>query len=91
MSFIDHLHRLAESVLAGLAGLGGPAFWTISSSGHVIGSLTFDEGKWRLAWFENADPRLRGYRGEVNDDVEALAAALSARTGFPVSFDPVIL
>jgi hypothetical protein len=85
---INHLSRFAGFILAGL---GGPAFWTISSSGHVIGSLTFEAGTWRLAWFENADPRLRDYRGAVTEDVEALAETLSARAGIPVSFDPVIL
>ncbi len=88
MNLIDHLYRFAGFILAGL---GGPAFWTISSSGYVIGSLTFEAGTWRLAWFENADPRLRDYRGEVTEDVEALAKALSARAGIPVSFDPVII
>ena len=38
---INHLSRFAGFILAGL---GGPAFWTISSSGHVIGSLTFEAG-----------------------------------------------
>lgn len=88
MNLIDHLYRFAGFILAGL---GGPAFWTISSSGHVIGSLTYETGKWRLAWFDNADPRLRDYRGAVTGDVEALAAELSALAGIPVSFDSVIL
>lgn len=88
MTLIDHLYRFAGFILAGL---GGPAFWTISSSGYVIGSLTFEAGTWRLAWFENADPRLRDYRGEITDDVEALAETLSARAGTPVSFDPVLV
>ena len=87
MTLIDHLSRFAGFILAGL---GGPAFWTISTSGRVVGSLTFDAGKWRLAWFESADPRLRDYRAEVTGDVEALAETLSARAGIPVSFDPVI-
>lgn len=88
MNLVEQLSRFAGFILAGL---GGPAFWTISSSGHVIGSLTFEAGTWRLAWFENADSRLRGYRGTVTEDVEALAETLSARAGIPVSFDPVIL
>jgi hypothetical protein len=88
MNLIDQLSRFARVILAGL---GGPAFWTISSSGRVIGSLTLEAGNWRLAWFENADPRLREYRGAVTEDVEALADTLSARAGIPVSFDPVIL
>lgn len=88
MNLIDQLSRFAGFILAGL---GGPAFWTISTSGRVIGSLTFEAGTWRLAWFENADPRLRAFKGELTDDVEALAETLSARAGIPVSFDPVIL
>ncbi len=56
MKLMDHLYRFAGFILAGL---GGPAFWMISSSGYVVGSLTFEAGKWRLAWFENADPQLR--------------------------------
>jgi hypothetical protein len=88
MTLINQLSRFAGFIVAGL---GGPAFWTISSSGRVIGSLTLEAGKWRLAWFENADPRLRAYRGEITDDVEALAEVLSARAGIPVSFDPVIV
>jgi hypothetical protein len=88
MTLFDQLSRFAGFILAGL---GGPALWTISSSGHVIGSLTFEAGQWRLAWFENADPRLREYQGPVTEDVEGLAKELSARAGIPVSFDPVIL
>ena len=33
MTLIDHLSRFAEFILAGL---GGPAFWTISTSGRVV-------------------------------------------------------
>jgi hypothetical protein len=88
MNLADHLYRFVGFILEGM---GGPAFWTISSSGHVIGSLTLEAGKWRLTWFENADPRLRDYRGAVTDDVEALAETLRARFGIPVSFDPVLV
>lgn len=88
MDVIRNLARFAEFILVGL---GGPAMWTISVSGRVVGSLTHEAGKWRLAWFENADPRLREYRGPVNGDVEALGASLGAIVGVPVSFDSVIL
>jgi len=86
--FIGNLYRFAEFILAGL---GGPALWTISVSGRVVGSLTYEGGKWRLAWFDNADGRLREYQGDVTGDVDGLAEALSACIGAPVSLDSIIL
>jgi hypothetical protein len=52
-----------------------------------VGSLVCEAGSWRLAWFAGADPRLVNYAGPVNSDVEALAAALSARLGSPVELE----
>jgi hypothetical protein len=81
-----HLARL----LAFFSGHGEPSFWTISISGHVVGSLACEAGAWRLSWFDNADPRLVAYRGPVTGDLAALTEALSVRIGVPVSFDSVI-
>ena len=50
----------------------------------MVGSLACEAGHWRLAWFAGADPRLANYAGMLDGDVEALAAALSARLGAPV-------
>ena len=88
MDVIRSLGRFAEFMLVGL---GEPAMWTISVSGRVVGSLTHEAGSWRLAWFENADPRLRDYRGPVTGDVEVLGATFGAIVGVPVSFDSVLL
>jgi hypothetical protein len=64
-----------------------PALWTISTGYRVVGSLACEAGAWRLAWFAGADPRLANYAGPVDGDVEALAAALSARLGAPVELE----
>jgi len=88
MGLTAKLYRFAEFIFAGL---GGPTLWTISVSGYVVGSLTCEAGSSRLAWFDNADGRLRAYRGPVTDDVEALAEALSECLGAPVSLDSIIL
>ena len=77
-------------ILALLASFGEQAFWTISTSGNVVGSLTFESGKWRLSWFDNADRRLVEYAGPVTGDLDALTEALSNRLGARVSFDAVI-
>jgi hypothetical protein len=63
------------------------ALWTITAGHRVVGSLVCEAGAWRLAWFAGADPRLASYAGPVNGDVEALAAALSARLGAPVELE----
>lgn len=80
MDLTGKLFRFAELIFSGL---GGPALWTISVSGYVVGSLTCEAGKSRLAWFENADQRLRDYRGPVTGDVDVLAKALSECLGAP--------
>lgn len=70
-----------------------PLLWAVTVRGRVVGSLVREAaGRWRLSWFNGADRRLAGYRvppdigghGGGGDDVEALAAALSARLGAPV-------
>ncbi|CAN5800735.1 hypothetical protein BH11PSE3_BH11PSE3_48900 [soil metagenome] len=66
---------------------GGPALWTVSAQGRVVGSLVCQEGVWRLAWFDGADHRLTSYAGPVDSGVEALADALSLRLGASVQLD----
>jgi hypothetical protein len=61
-----------------------PALWSVTTGHRVVGSLACEAGQWRLAWFAGADPRLVNYAGPLDGDVEALAAALSARLGAPV-------
>ena len=85
----DLVARAARLVLAGPPHVPfyGPALWTISTGYRVVGSLVCEAGAWRLAWFAGADPRLVNYAGPLNGDVEALAAALSARLGAPVELE----
>jgi len=78
---------LAHKVARVLAGPPQDALWTISAGHLVVGSLVCEAGAWRLSWFAGADPRLINYRGPLSGDVEALAAALSARLGAPVELD----
>jgi hypothetical protein len=80
----DLVARAARLVLAGPR---EPALWTISAGHRVVGSLVCEAGAWRLAWFAGADPRLANYAGPLTGDVEALAAALSARLGAPVELE----
>ena len=80
----DLVARAARLVLAGPP---QDALWTISAGYSVVGSLVCEAGAWRLSWFAGADPRLSNYRGPVTGDVEALAAALSARLGAPVELE----
>ena len=61
-----------------------PALWSISTGHRVVGSLACEAGRWRLAWFAGADPRLVNYAGPLDGDVEALAHTLSTRLGAPV-------
>ena len=65
----------------------GPALWTISVGGRVVGSLVCEAGTWRLSWFKGADERLVSYAGPADGDVEALAAALGTRLGTPVRLE----
>jgi hypothetical protein len=60
------------------------ALWTIAAAGRVEGCIVREQGRWRLSWFDGADRRLTSYAGPVDDDLEALAAALEARLGRPV-------
>lgn len=64
-----------------------PALWTIAVDGRVVGTLLCEAGVRRLAWFKDADPRLAAYAGPLDDDVEALAAALGGRLGRPVCLE----
>ncbi len=85
----DLVARAARLVLAGPP---QDALWTISTGprfagDRVVGSLVCEAGAWRLSWFAGADPRLSNYRGPLTGDVEALAAALSARLGAPVELE----
>jgi hypothetical protein len=77
----DLVARAARLVLAGPH---EPALWSISTGHRVVGTLVYQAGGWRLAWFAGADPRLANYAGLLTGDVEALAATLSARLGAPV-------
>jgi hypothetical protein len=70
-----------------LSGVDEPALWAVTVRGRVVGSLVREAaGRWRLTWFNGADRRLANYAGRLDDrsDVDALAAALSARLGAPV-------
>jgi hypothetical protein len=64
-----------------------PALWTISVEGRVVGTLLCEAGARRLAWFNGADPRLVAYAGPLDGDIEALAATLGLRLGFPVRLE----
>lgn len=79
-----------RKLLALLMRIGEPAFWTVSASGVVVGSLIFENGEWRLSWFDNADRRLVDYAGPVTGDLGALTEALSDRLGEQVSFDAIL-
>lgn len=87
MSALERLRRAAEFALSCL---GEPAFWSISVSGRVVGSLVYDAGRWRLSWFDNADARLVDYHDVVSGDLDELAERLSRRVGAPVSLNSVI-
>ena len=81
---------LWAKIVAFLSRVGEPAFWTVSASGHVVGSLVFENGAWRLSWFDNADRRLMEYSGPVTGDLDTLTEALSTRLGARVSLDAII-
>jgi hypothetical protein len=81
LALANHLASRAARLLAATH---EPALWSISTRHRVVGSLVCEAGHWRLAWFAGADPRLVNYAGPLDGDVEALAAALSARLGAPV-------
>ena len=70
-----------------VAGADEQRLWSVSMRGRVVGSLIYDAGGWRLAWFDGADRRLAAYAGKVDGDLEALAAALSRRCGQPVQLE----
>jgi hypothetical protein len=57
------------------------ALWTIAVQHRVVGSLVYEAGDWRLAWFKGADPRLVAYMGPVDGDLSGLSRRLSARLG----------
>jgi hypothetical protein len=86
LALANHLASRATRLLAAAPNWPwrGPALWSISTGHRVVGSLACEAGHWRLAWFAGADPRLSNYAGALDGDVEALAAALSARLGTPV-------
>jgi hypothetical protein len=85
LALANHLASRAARLLAAAH---EPALWSITTGHRVVGSLVYEGacegGRWRLAWFAGADPRLSNYAGALDGDVEALAAALSARLGAPV-------
>ncbi|HEY6983589.1 hypothetical protein [Reyranella sp.] len=88
------MSSLAADLFAGVvrflaASYAEAGLWVISTRGRIVGSLVSAEGDWRLCWFEDADPRLAGYAGAVDGDVEALAHALTLRLGAPVRLDPL--
>jgi hypothetical protein len=61
--------------------------WTIAVGHRVVGSLVYEAGLWRLAWFAGADPRLVAYAGPVDGDLSGLGRRLSARLGAPVELE----
>jgi hypothetical protein len=77
-------NQLASRAARLLAAAHEPALWSITTGHRIVGSLACEAGHWRLAWFAGADPRLANYAGALDGDIEALAAALSARLGAPV-------
>jgi hypothetical protein len=77
-------NQLASRAARLLAAAHEPALWSITTGHRIVGSLACEAGHWRLSWFAGADPRLANYAGALDGDVEALAAALSARLGAPV-------
>ena len=81
LALANHLASRAARLLSATH---EPALWSISTRHRVVGSLVCEAGHWRLTWFAGADPRLANYAGALDGDVEALAAALSARLGAPV-------
>jgi hypothetical protein len=85
-AFMSLWHKL----LTLLTRIDEPAFWTVSASGVVVGSLVFENGQWRLSWFDNADRRLADYAGPVTGDFEALTEALSNRLVGRVSLDAIL-
>ena len=78
---------LASKVARYLAAPPRSALWTITANRRVMGSLVYEMGVWRLAWFAGADPRLAGYLGPVDGDLAGLGRRLSARLGAPVELD----
>lgn len=80
----DLFARVTSFLAASCAETG---LWVISTRGRSVGSLLAAEDGWRLSWFADADPRLVGYAGAVDGDVEALAQALTLRLGAPVRLD----
>ena len=86
LALANHLASRAARLLAASQ---EPALWSISTGprfagNRVVGTLVCEAGRWRLAWFAGADPRLVNYAGPLDGDVETLAATLSARLGAPV-------
>jgi len=81
LALANHLASRAARLLAASQ---EPALWSISTGHLVVGTLICEAGRWRLAWFAGADPRLANYAGPVDGDVEALGELLSARLGAPV-------
>ena len=81
LALADKVARAARYVLAPQR---EQALWTIAARSRVVGLLVCEAGAWRLTWFDGADGRLVNYAGPVDGDVEALAAALTARLGVPV-------
>ena len=78
---------LLSRFLRYLSGSDDSSFWTISTSGRVVGALIRQHSEWRLSWFDNASPRLRNYCGPVSGDLAQLSDSLSTRLGASVSLD----
>lgn len=57
---------LFRRMIGFLSGLNESAFWTVSVSGRVVGSLVYQAGEWRLSWFDGADPRASGSPNTAN-------------------------
>ena len=75
---------VARYVLAG----DQPRLWSINVRGRAVGLLVSEAGAARLSWFAGADRRLVAYSGPVDvEDVDSLAAALTARLGMTVELE----
>jgi hypothetical protein len=85
LSLANDLVTRAARFLA--IGPGACGFWTISVRGRLVGALACEAGRWRLTWFEGADPRLIDYAGRLDGDIEALSRAFGFRLGQPVQLD----
>ena len=88
------MFSLAAEIVSGAARLlvvdrAEPALWTAAVDGRVVGTLRHEAGVCRLTWFDGGTPYVTACTGRPEDDVEALAAVLTARLGRLVDLEPL--